>query len=122
MNCCFEQALIRPRRSSWRRLDLVTARAAIRHAKHLNPQIDVIARAAVATEVELLQAAGADEVAQPEFEAGLELFVMCSSEMVFWMSSWTKSLVTSAQSSTVKLLRRRSLVLSRDDPRRPLFR
>ncbi len=53
--------------------DLVTARAAIRHAKHLNPQIDVIARAAVATEVELLQAAGADEVAQPEFEAGLEL-------------------------------------------------
>jgi K+:H+ antiporter len=53
--------------------DLVTAQAAIRHAKRLNPDIVVIARATAANEVEVLQAAGADEVAQPEFEAGMEL-------------------------------------------------
>ena len=53
--------------------DLVTARAAIRHAKRLNPGIVVVARATVASEVDVLRAAGADEVAQPEFEAGMEL-------------------------------------------------
>jgi monovalent cation:H+ antiporter-2, CPA2 family len=53
--------------------DLVTAQAAIRHAKRLNPDIAVIARATLANEVEVLHAAGAAEVAQPEFEVGMEL-------------------------------------------------
>ncbi len=53
--------------------DLVTARAAIRHAKRLNPGIVVVARASAEHEVDVLRAAGADEVAQPEFEAGMEL-------------------------------------------------
>lgn len=53
--------------------DLVTARAAIQHAKRINPAIIVVARAMVANEVEVLRTAGADEVAQPEIEAGMEL-------------------------------------------------
>ncbi len=52
--------------------DLVVAQAAIRHARVLNPRIDVVTRAASRGEVALLGAAGADEVIQPEFEAGLE--------------------------------------------------
>ncbi|MGH2532019.1 MAG: cation:proton antiporter [Thermomicrobiales bacterium] len=52
--------------------DLVTARAAIRHARLLNPTVSVITRATQEDEVELLRTAGADEVVQPEFEAGLE--------------------------------------------------
>jgi CPA2 family monovalent cation:H+ antiporter-2 len=53
--------------------DLVITQAAIRHAKRLNPKIVVVARANAANEVEILRAAGADWVAQPEFEAGMEL-------------------------------------------------
>jgi monovalent cation:H+ antiporter-2, CPA2 family len=53
--------------------DLVITQAAIRHAKRLNPSINVVARANAANEVEILQAAGADWVVQPEFEAGMEL-------------------------------------------------
>lgn len=52
--------------------DLVAARAAVRHARRLNPSIDVVTRARVRGEVDVLRAAGADEVVQPEFEAGLE--------------------------------------------------
>ncbi len=52
--------------------DLVAARAAIRHARALNPGIAVVTRAATRREAELLREAGADEVIQPEFEAGLE--------------------------------------------------
>jgi CPA2 family monovalent cation:H+ antiporter-2 len=52
--------------------DMVAARAAIRHARNLNPVIDVITRARIEAEVELLRGVGADEVVQPEFEAGLE--------------------------------------------------
>ncbi len=52
--------------------DLVAARAAVAHARRLNPDIDVVTRAQARDEVELLRAAGADEVVQPEFEAGLE--------------------------------------------------
>lgn len=52
--------------------DLVAARAAIRHARHLNPRIHVIARATASGELMTLNSAGADEVVQPEFEAGLE--------------------------------------------------
>ena len=52
--------------------DLVAARAAIRHARRLNPRVHVIARATGGGELEVLSEAGADEVVQPEFEAGLE--------------------------------------------------
>ena len=53
--------------------DLVITQAVIRHAKRLNPTIVVVARANEADEVEILRNAGADWVAQPEFEAGMEL-------------------------------------------------
>ncbi len=52
--------------------DLVAARAAIRQARRLNPSIHVIARATAGGEVRPLAGVGADEVVQPEFEAGLE--------------------------------------------------
>ena len=52
--------------------DLVAARAAIRHARNLNPGIVVVTRATARAEVEVLREAGADEIIQPEFEAGLE--------------------------------------------------
>lgn len=52
--------------------DLVAARSAIRHARRLNPDIHVIARVTGGGELDILAEAGADEVVQPEFEAGLE--------------------------------------------------
>ena len=52
--------------------DLVSAQAAVRIAKELNPTIDIVTRAMGAEGVEVLRAAGAAEVVQPEFEAGLE--------------------------------------------------
>ena len=52
--------------------DLVAARAAVAHARRLNPDIDVVTRAQARDEVDYLRTAGADEVVQPEFEAGLE--------------------------------------------------
>ena len=52
--------------------DTVTARAAIRYARRLNPHIHVIARATAGGEIRVLERVGADEVVQPEFEAGLE--------------------------------------------------
>lgn len=52
--------------------DLVAARAAISHAKRLNPRIRVITRATTGGAVSTLGEAGAGEVVQPEFEAGLE--------------------------------------------------
>jgi CPA2 family monovalent cation:H+ antiporter-2 len=52
--------------------DLVAARAAITHARRLNPQIRVITRASTGSEVNILGQAGVDDVVQPEFEAGLE--------------------------------------------------
>ena len=52
--------------------DLVSAQAAIRLAKRLNPSIDVIARALSSSQVARLDEAGATEVVQPAFEAGLE--------------------------------------------------
>ncbi|MBX3069932.1 MAG: cation:proton antiporter [Thermomicrobiales bacterium] len=52
--------------------DLVSAPAAIRHAKRLNPQIAVISRAPGSGNIDVLRAAGADEIIQPEFEAGME--------------------------------------------------
>ncbi len=50
----------------------VAAHAASGHGGDLNPRIDVVARAATSGEVEVFRAAGADEVVQPELEAGLE--------------------------------------------------
>jgi CPA2 family monovalent cation:H+ antiporter-2 len=53
-------------------VDLVSTPAAIRYARKVNPSIAIITRAQAATEVELLRTAGANEIVQPEFEAGLE--------------------------------------------------
>lgn len=53
-------------------VDLVSTPAAIRYARRVNPSISIITRAQAASEVELLRSAGADEIVQPEFEAGLE--------------------------------------------------
>lgn len=52
--------------------DLLASRAAIRRARLLNPGITIITRAVSRDEVRVLQEAGADEIIQPEFEAGLE--------------------------------------------------
>ena len=52
--------------------DLTVALGTVRTARRLNARIDIITRANVADEVELLRGVGATEVVQPEFEAGLE--------------------------------------------------
>jgi CPA2 family monovalent cation:H+ antiporter-2 len=52
--------------------DLLATEAIIRTARALNPDINVIVRAPAAGDVGGLNARGADEVVQPEFEAGLE--------------------------------------------------
>lgn len=52
--------------------DLLTTEAVIRHARELNPDVHVIVRAPAAGDVRTLSADGADEVVQPEFEAGME--------------------------------------------------
>lgn len=52
--------------------NLVAAMATTRIARRLNPGIDIITRANLFGEVEELREAGASEVVQPEFEAGLE--------------------------------------------------
>jgi CPA2 family monovalent cation:H+ antiporter-2 len=52
--------------------DLLTTEAVIQHARELNPAIHVIVRAPAAGDVSKLSAEGANEVVQPEFEAGLE--------------------------------------------------
>lgn len=46
---------------------------AVRHARHLNPRLYIVARASNAAEVRRLRKAGADAVVQPEFEAGVEV-------------------------------------------------
>jgi CPA2 family monovalent cation:H+ antiporter-2 len=52
--------------------DLVAARSTIRHARTMNPDIRVVARAPSGEHGISLSGSGADEVVQPEFEAGLE--------------------------------------------------
>jgi CPA2 family monovalent cation:H+ antiporter-2 len=52
--------------------DLLATEAVIRIARALNPAIHVIVRAPGTGDVSGLSARGADEVVQPEFEAGLE--------------------------------------------------
>ncbi len=53
-------------------MDLVSTPAAIRYARKVNPSIAIFTRAQSASRVEFLRTAGADEIVQPEFEAGLE--------------------------------------------------
>lgn len=52
--------------------DLVAARAAIRQARLMNPTISIVTRAVTHGEVAIHREAGADEIIQPELEAGLE--------------------------------------------------
>ena len=52
--------------------DLLVTEAVIRNARALNPAIHVIVRAPGTGDVRGLTAEGADEIVQPEFEAGLE--------------------------------------------------
>ena len=52
--------------------DLLATEAVIRNALAMNPEIRVIVRAPGTGDVRFLSAEGADEVVQPEFEAGLE--------------------------------------------------
>lgn len=53
-------------------MDLVSTPAAIRYARKVNPSIAIFTRAQSAARVDFLRTAGADEIVQPEFEAGLE--------------------------------------------------
>ncbi|MFT4040752.1 MAG: NAD-binding protein, partial [Thermomicrobiales bacterium] len=52
--------------------DVLATEAVIREAKRLNPDLQVIVRASATGEVGPLGAIGANEVVQPEFEAGME--------------------------------------------------
>jgi monovalent cation:H+ antiporter-2, CPA2 family len=52
--------------------DFVTARTAMHAAAAVNPHVRVIARATAEGEIGPLDALGADEIVQPEFEAGME--------------------------------------------------
>ncbi|CAN5732511.1 N/A [soil metagenome] len=52
--------------------DLISSPTAIKVAKRVNPKIAVITRAIASTDVQMLRNVGADEIIQPEFEAGLE--------------------------------------------------
>ncbi|HEX2035413.1 MAG TPA: cation:proton antiporter [Chloroflexota bacterium] len=49
------------------------AEAATRYARSHHPRLDIVVRAADATQVERLRRAGATDVVQPEFEAALEV-------------------------------------------------
>jgi TrkA family protein len=51
--------------------DLVTAAAAIRAARGLNPRLRIIALADSSAAVQALEALGANDVVQPEFEASM---------------------------------------------------
>lgn len=53
--------------------DARTAELATRHARAINPRLDIIARAARREDIEPLRRAGATDVVQPEFEAGVEV-------------------------------------------------
>src|SRR5262245_39579147 len=53
--------------------DAVTAELVTRRARTMNPDLDIVARAASAAGVARLRAAGATAVVQPEFEGGVEV-------------------------------------------------
>src|SRR5207248_8062583 len=46
---------------------------ATRHARAINPRLDIVSRGASVEDLNHLRAAGATEVVQPEFEAGVEV-------------------------------------------------
>lgn len=46
---------------------------AVRHGRHLNPRLFIVARASGVEEMRRLRKAGADAIVQPEFEAGVEV-------------------------------------------------
>ena len=50
-----------------------TAELVTRRARAMHPRLDIVARAADAEQVQRLQRAGASEVVQPEFEAGVQV-------------------------------------------------
>jgi CPA2 family monovalent cation:H+ antiporter-2 len=52
-------------------VDLISTPATIRYARKVNPSISIVSRAQASSEVEMLREAGANEIVQPEFEAGL---------------------------------------------------
>ena len=53
--------------------DARAAELATLHARAINPRLDIVARAVGAEHLDRLRSAGATEVVQPEFEAGLEV-------------------------------------------------
>ncbi len=53
--------------------DTRSAELATRHARAMNPRLDIIARAARPEDLDRLRRAGATDVVQPEFEAGVEV-------------------------------------------------
>ena len=53
--------------------DARTAELATRHARAINPRLDIIARAPRREDIDPLRRAGATDVVQPEFEAGVEV-------------------------------------------------
>ena len=79
--------------------DLLTTEAVIRLARELNPSIHVIVRAPAALDVSRLTAEGADEVVQPEFEAGLE-FVR---QILGWqgIAAWQSESLIASRRDTV---------------------
>ena len=53
--------------------DLVATRLALDHARRINPNLDIIARAHSDSELEFLQKKEVSEVVRPEAEAGIEI-------------------------------------------------
>jgi CPA2 family monovalent cation:H+ antiporter-2 len=53
--------------------DPVTAELVTRHARAAHPRLDIVARASDQASVDRINRAGATEVVQPEFEAGIEV-------------------------------------------------
>lgn len=53
--------------------DSAAAEVATRRAREINPRLDIIARANTAGDIDRLRRAGATDVVQPEFEAGVEV-------------------------------------------------
>ncbi len=52
---------------------MTAAMNATRVARALNRRLDVVARATISADIERLRKAGATDVIQPEFEAGVEV-------------------------------------------------
>jgi CPA2 family monovalent cation:H+ antiporter-2 len=53
--------------------NVTTAEVATRRARELNPTLDIVARVSRAEDVLRLQQAGANQLVQPEFEAGIQV-------------------------------------------------